>query len=138
MIVNVGYIGTFLVSYLTVAVVFGVPLLFLEITLGQFCQQGTTKLWRAVPLLKGIVHYNIVVVIKYGLLSTYLYDLIFFKNCAGVGFVKVLASVLLAAYYPIIMALSLFYGSRSIIGSIPFPECSNSISFYVSLEQYIF
>ncbi|XP_025418408.1 sodium-dependent nutrient amino acid transporter 1 isoform X2 [Sipha flava] len=92
--------GTFLVSYLAVALVFGVPLLFLEITLGQFCQQGTTKLWRAVPLLK------------------------------GVGFVKVLASLLLAAYYPIIMALSLFYGSRSIIGSIPFPECSNSINFF--------
>ncbi|VVC40245.1 Hypothetical protein CINCED_3A018596 [Cinara cedri] len=92
--------GTFLVSYLAVTVVFGVPLLFLEITLGQFCQQGATKLWRAVPLLK------------------------------GVGFVKVLASVLLAAYYPIIMALSLFYGARSIIGSIPFPECSNSINFF--------
>ncbi|KAL5240353.1 hypothetical protein ACI65C_007763 [Semiaphis heraclei] len=97
--------GTFLVSYLVVAIVFGVPLLFLEITLGQFCQQGTTKLWRAVPLLK------------------------------GVGFVKVLASVLLAAYYPIIMALSLFYGSRSIIGSIPFPECSNSISFYQGVSS---
>ncbi|XP_016655699.1 sodium-dependent nutrient amino acid transporter 1 isoform X2 [Acyrthosiphon pisum] len=97
--------GTFLVSYLAVAIVFGVPLLFLEITLGQFCQQGTTKLWRAVPLLK------------------------------GVGFVKVLASVLLAAYYPIIMALSLFYGSRSIIGSIPFPECSNSISFYQGVNS---
>ncbi|XP_050538405.1 sodium-dependent nutrient amino acid transporter 1 isoform X2 [Daktulosphaira vitifoliae] len=92
--------GTFLVSYLIVAFFFGVPLLFLEITLGQFCQQGTTKLWRAVPLLK------------------------------GVGYVKLLASMLLAAYYPIIMALSFFYGTRSVIGSIPFPECSNSIHFY--------
>ncbi|XP_050421694.1 sodium-dependent nutrient amino acid transporter 1-like isoform X2 [Adelges cooleyi] len=95
--------GTFLVSYLAVALVFGVPLIFLEITLGQFCQQGTTKLWRAVPLLK------------------------------GVGFVKVLASMLLAAYYPIIMALSVFYGTRSIIGSIPFPECGNAINFYGSI-----
>lgn len=51
----------------------------------------------------------------------------------GVGIVKVLTSILLAAYYPIIMALSLFYGTRSIIGSIPFPECSNSINFFVSL-----
>lgn len=45
--------GTFLLSYLIITIIFGVPLLFLEITLGQFCQQGTTKLWRAVPLLKG-------------------------------------------------------------------------------------
>lgn len=51
----------------------------------------------------------------------------------GVGFVKILASVLLASYYPIIMALSLFYGTRSLTGNVPFPECSNSINFFVSI-----
>jgi SNF family Na+-dependent transporter len=45
--------GTFLVVYICISVVFGIPLVFLEIGLGQFCQEGTTKLWRAVPLFKG-------------------------------------------------------------------------------------
>lgn len=45
--------GTFLVAYISIGLILGIPLTFLEITLGQFCQQGTTKLWRAVPLFKG-------------------------------------------------------------------------------------
>jgi hypothetical protein len=47
--------GTFLVVYICISIVFGIPLVFLEIGLGQFCQEGTTKLWRAVPLFKGKV-----------------------------------------------------------------------------------
>lgn len=54
---------------------------------------------------------------------------------AGVGFVKVLASVLLAAYYPIVMALSLFYGARAAVGGVPFPECGRSVvGYFVSID----
>uniref|UniRef100_A0A8D9B8R8 Sodium-dependent nutrient amino acid transporter 1 n=1 Tax=Cacopsylla melanoneura TaxID=428564 RepID=A0A8D9B8R8_9HEMI len=85
--------GTFLVAYILVNVILGIPLVFLEIVLGQFCQQGTTKLWRAVPLFR------------------------------GVGFVKVILSGLLAVYYVLFMALSLFYTVWSAKGPIPFVEC---------------
>lgn len=85
--------GTFLVAYILVNLVLGIPLVFLEIVLGQFCQQGTTKLWRAVPLFR------------------------------GVGFVKVLLSGLLSVYYVLLMALSLFYAVWSAKGPIPFAEC---------------
>lgn len=138
--------GTFLVSYLTIAIVFGVPLLFLEITLGQFCQQGTTKLWRAVPLLKGMGNFfflpqrlscrqSISIVIHRRQWCCIFLSIITVL-LSGVGFVKILASVLLAAYYPIIMALSLFYGTRSVVGGIPFPECSSSVNFFVSTTLY--
>jgi hypothetical protein len=50
------FAGTFLVVYICISLVFGIPLVFLEIGLGQFCQEGTTKLWRAVPLFKGKTH----------------------------------------------------------------------------------
>ncbi|XP_073975726.1 sodium-dependent nutrient amino acid transporter 1-like isoform X2 [Rhodnius prolixus] len=89
--------GTFLVIYAAITILFGIPLAFLEIVLGQFCQQGTTKLWRAVPLLR------------------------------GVGFVKVLCSFFLAMYYPVVMAMSLFYGLWSSKGPLPFFECSTII-----------
>lgn len=88
--------GTFLVVYICISLVFGIPLVFLEIGLGQFCQEGTTKLWRAVPLFKGI------------------------------GYVKVLASGLLSIYYPVLMGLSLFYLVWCAKGPIPFTECPQS------------
>ncbi|XP_069700932.1 sodium- and chloride-dependent neutral and basic amino acid transporter B(0+) [Periplaneta americana] len=86
--------GTFLIVYICISLVFGIPLVFLEIGLGQFCQEGTTKLWRAVPLFK------------------------------GVGYVKVLASSLLSVYYPVLMGLSLFYMVWCAKGPLPFSECT--------------
>uniref|UniRef100_A0A1B6IXX6 Transporter n=1 Tax=Homalodisca liturata TaxID=320908 RepID=A0A1B6IXX6_9HEMI len=85
--------GSFLAVYVAIAVVFGVPLVFLEVLLGQFCQEGTTKLWRAVPLFKGI------------------------------GFLKVLVSILASIYYPVIMAVALFYVVWSAKGPLPMTEC---------------
>jgi Sodium:neurotransmitter symporter family len=41
------------VAYVVLLVVLGLPLAFLEIGLGQFCQQGSLQIYRAVPLLKG-------------------------------------------------------------------------------------
>jgi SNF family Na+-dependent transporter len=57
--------GTFLLIYVLITLVFGIPLAFLEIVLGQFCQQGTTKLWRAVPLLKGKLRVLLKVDLRY-------------------------------------------------------------------------
>jgi len=85
--------GAFLVVYICISLVFGIPLVFLEIGLGQFCQEGTTKLWRAVPLFKGI------------------------------GYVKILASGLLSIYYPVLMGLALFYLVWCSKGPVPFTEC---------------
>ncbi|XP_014241545.1 sodium-dependent nutrient amino acid transporter 1-like isoform X2 [Cimex lectularius] len=90
--------GTFLIIYIVVTILFGIPLTFLEIVLGQFCQQGTTKIWRAVPLLK------------------------------GVGYVKVLCSFFLAVYYPVVMVISLFFALWSIKGPLPFQECVSLIT----------
>ncbi|XP_075230210.1 sodium-dependent nutrient amino acid transporter 1-like isoform X2 [Lycorma delicatula] len=89
--------GTFLLVYISLALIIGIPLVFLEVVLGQFCQEGTTKLWRAVPLLK------------------------------GVGLVKVLSSFLVAIYYPVIMGVALFYAAWSAKGPVPFSECSYNI-----------
>ncbi|XP_046391345.1 sodium- and chloride-dependent neutral and basic amino acid transporter B(0+)-like isoform X2 [Ischnura elegans] len=85
--------GLFMIVYICITLLFGIPLVFLEIGLGQFCQQGTTKLWHAVPLFK------------------------------GVGFVKLVASFLMSIYYPMLMTIALFYLIWSIRGPIPFDDC---------------
>ncbi|XP_066996592.2 sodium-dependent nutrient amino acid transporter 1 [Anabrus simplex] len=85
--------GPFLLAYIGIMIVFGIPLVFLEIGLGQFCQDGTTKLWRAIPLFK------------------------------GVGYVKLATSLFVAFYYPVLMAISLFYMIWCVKGPVPFSEC---------------
>ncbi|XP_065221104.1 sodium-dependent nutrient amino acid transporter 1-like [Planococcus citri] len=85
--------GTFFVAYICIAIILGIPLSFLEITLGQFCQQGTTKLWRAVPLFK------------------------------GVGVVKLLSCTILCLYYPILMVNAIFYSIWSLYQPLPTSQC---------------
>lgn len=46
--------GAFLVPYLLMLALCGIPLFFLETCLGQFSSTGCLTIWRIGPLLKGI------------------------------------------------------------------------------------
>ncbi|CAG9761468.1 unnamed protein product [Ceutorhynchus assimilis] len=87
----------FLVVYAILTVIIGLPLLFLELGIGQMAQEGFIKSWRAVPFFKGI------------------------------GYVKLLAGCLLSIYYPIYMGLAIMYLIWTLKGSVPFVECSNGV-----------
>ncbi|KAE8737906.1 hypothetical protein FOCC_FOCC016629 [Frankliniella occidentalis] len=82
--------------YCGLSLLLGVPLALLEVGLGQLCEQGVTRVWRAVPLF------------------------------TGVGVVKVLLSALLSVYWPVLMALSLFFAVWTAKGPLPFSECKYS------------
>lgn len=43
----------FIVVYLALTICLGLPLLFLELGIGQLAQEGVIKSWRAVPFFKG-------------------------------------------------------------------------------------
>lgn len=43
----------FSVVYIVLTIFMGLPLLYLEIGIGQLVQEGLTKSWRAVPFFKG-------------------------------------------------------------------------------------
>lgn len=43
----------FLVAYVILTILIGLPLLFLELGIGQLAQEGFIKSWRAVPFFKG-------------------------------------------------------------------------------------
>ena len=47
------YLGAFLVPYLICVIIGGMPLLFLEIIIGQFMQQGGINVWNIMPILRG-------------------------------------------------------------------------------------
>ena len=48
------YLGAFLVPYVLMLTLVGVPLFFLEISFGQFASLGPITAWTVSPLFKGI------------------------------------------------------------------------------------
>lgn len=46
------FLGAFLIPYCMFAVFCGFPMVFLEVSLGQFTRSGGFKAWNVVPLLK--------------------------------------------------------------------------------------
>ncbi|KAG5887858.1 hypothetical protein JTB14_005624 [Gonioctena quinquepunctata] len=87
----------FLIAHLILTTFIGLPLLFLELGIGQLAQEGFIKSWRAIPFFKGI------------------------------GYVKFFAGCMLSVYYPLYMALSLYYVIWICKGPIPFQECSAGV-----------
>ncbi|XP_056022432.1 sodium-dependent proline transporter-like isoform X2 [Ostrea edulis] len=85
--------GAFLIPFLLFLMVCGLPLYFLEVSLGQFTGKGCFHVWEACPLFKGI----------------------------GVGMVCVLFVVTL--YYNIINTWTLFYMGSSFFSPVPWTRC---------------
>lgn len=49
------FLGAFLIPYILFLFLGGVPLFFLELSLGQLCQEGPIKAWQKIcPLLSGM------------------------------------------------------------------------------------
>ncbi|XP_047497598.1 sodium- and chloride-dependent GABA transporter ine-like [Penaeus chinensis] len=87
--------GAFLIPYFTMLFVCGIPLLLMELTVGQFTRRGPVgALAKLCPLLKG----------------------------AGVG--TVVMSFLVGTYYNIIMAWSIFYTIQSFTEDLPWKTCN--------------
>ncbi|XP_063791753.1 sodium- and chloride-dependent neutral and basic amino acid transporter B(0+)-like [Pseudophryne corroboree] len=85
--------GAFLIPYIIMLALAGLPLLFLECSLGQFASLGPIEVWRIAPLFQ------------------------------GVGVTMVLISTLVSIYYNVIIAYSLFYLFASFRSYLPWSEC---------------
>lgn len=46
-------LGAFLIPYLTMLALAGIPIFLLEVSLGQFASQGPVSVWKAIPALQG-------------------------------------------------------------------------------------
>ncbi|KAM8952909.1 sodium- and chloride-dependent neutral and basic amino acid transporter B(0+)-like [Pelodytes ibericus] len=85
--------GAFLIPYTIMLALAGLPLFFLECSLGQFASLGPIAIWRMVPLFQ------------------------------GVGVAMVLVSALVAIYYNVIIAYSLYYLFASFRSYLPWSDC---------------
>ncbi|XP_062842451.1 sodium- and chloride-dependent neutral and basic amino acid transporter B(0+) [Trichomycterus rosablanca] len=87
--------GAFLIPYVLMLAVAGLPLFFLESSFGQFCSQGPINTWRAVPILQ------------------------------GVGITMMLVSTFVSIYYNVIIAYSLYYLFASLRRTLPWSSCTS-------------
>ncbi|CAG0925071.1 unnamed protein product, partial [Notodromas monacha] len=89
--------GAFMVPYLVMLLVCGVPLMYMELAVGQYTRRGPIQaLERLCP---------------------------FFK---GAGFGTVVISFLLCTYYNVIIAWALFYLFSSFRAKLPWSHCNNT------------
>uniref|UniRef100_A0A2K6F4Y7 Transporter n=1 Tax=Propithecus coquereli TaxID=379532 RepID=A0A2K6F4Y7_PROCO len=87
--------GAFLIPYAIMLALAGLPLFFLECSLGQFASLGPVSVWRILPLFQ------------------------------GVGITMVLISVFVTIYYNVIIAYSLYYMFASFQSELPWKNCSS-------------
>ncbi|XP_067853471.1 sodium- and chloride-dependent neutral and basic amino acid transporter B(0+)-like [Heptranchias perlo] len=85
--------GVFLIPYMLMLAFAGMPMFFLECSLGQFASLGPIQVWKAVPVLQ------------------------------GVGIVTVVVSIFQSIYYNCIIAYSLYYFFASFQSPLPWAEC---------------
>ena len=88
--------GAFFIPYIIMLVFAGIPLFFLEMSLGQFTSNGPLTCWKFAPLFK------------------------------GVGVAQLVTNTMVAIYYNLIMAWALFYLVASFTSDLPWEDCNNS------------
>ena len=88
--------GSFLMIYWILGATVGFPIIFLELSLGQFTSQGPTGVWNFAPIVKGL------------------------------GYSMCAISAIGAIYYNVIIAWALYYLFVSFTSSLPWEECDFS------------
>ncbi|XP_022521552.2 sodium- and chloride-dependent GABA transporter ine [Astyanax mexicanus] len=89
--------GAFLVPYLLMLVLLGIPLLYMELTVGQYLRKGPVlAMAKLCPLLK------------------------------GVGMATVAISFIMSTYYNVIITWALYYLFSSFQSQLPWQSCNNT------------
>ncbi|XP_059140060.1 sodium- and chloride-dependent taurine transporter-like [Physella acuta] len=88
--------GAFLVPYFISVILGGIPMFFLEVSLGQFMSEGGIGCWKIVPLFKGIGYATAAI--------------IFLVNCE----------------YNIILSWAFYYVFASFTTTLPWSHCGNA------------
>ncbi|XP_078350539.1 sodium- and chloride-dependent GABA transporter 1-like isoform X1 [Oculina patagonica] len=89
--------GAFLIPYVSFLVLGGVPLFFMELSIGQILQAGPIKAWRKISRL-----------------------------FSGIGFAMIMVSFLVSIYYNVILAWSIYYLYNSFKTDIPWVGCHHA------------
>ncbi|KAL4659456.1 sodium-dependent neutral amino acid transporter B(0)AT2-like [Arapaima gigas] len=100
--------GAYLMPYLILLLVIGIPLFFLELAVGQHIRRGSIGVWNYIS-----------------------------PRLGGVGFASCMVCFFVALYYNVIISWSIFYLSQSFQHPLPWHECPlvrNNTGTYVKPE----
>ena len=91
--------GSFLIPYLIMLLIAGLPLFFLELVLGQYSRQGPTEVFgRIAPIFKGL------------------------------GLAMIAATFFVNIYYNVIIGWTLFYMFKGFTSDLPWAHCTEDSS----------
>lgn len=136
-------VAAFVIAYLILQFLIGKPMYFMELVMGQFSGKGPTSVWNMNPSAKGkarmphCIAYNdyrcgqcIEVTVN---ISILILMFSFFHQqkvrtindvcVSGIGISMMLISLVVAIYYNVIMAYTLFYFFSSMQATLPWTEC---------------
>ncbi|OAF70941.1 hypothetical protein A3Q56_01280 [Intoshia linei] len=88
--------AVFLIPYTIMLFCVGIPIFFLELSLGQYVSRGSMNCWEMAPIFK------------------------------GVGIAMLYASAMVALYYNVIISWSLYYLFSSFVKILPWQNCDNN------------
>ncbi|XP_042333024.1 orphan sodium- and chloride-dependent neurotransmitter transporter NTT5 [Sceloporus undulatus] len=91
--------GAFLLLYLLLLFVIGIPLFFLELAAGQIIRQGSIGVWKYIS-----------------------------PRLVGIGFASCVVCSFVALYYNVIIAWSLFYLANSFQFPLPWNDCPETVN----------
>ncbi|XP_043944370.1 sodium-dependent neutral amino acid transporter B(0)AT2 [Protopterus annectens] len=100
--------GAYLVPYLVLLLIIGIPLFFLELSVGQRIRRGSIGVWNYIS-----------------------------PKLGGIGFASCIVCFFVALYYNVIISWSLFYFSQSFQHPLPWDQCplvKNGTSTYLQPE----
>lgn len=134
-------VAAFVIAYLILQFLIGKPMYFMELVMGQFSGKGPTSVWNMNPSAKGkirmphcIAHndYCCGQCLEVTVNISILILLFSFPSkvrtindvCVlGIGISMMLISLVVAIYYNVIMAYTLFYFFSSMQATLPWTEC---------------
>lgn len=100
--------GAFLIPYIIMLFSCGLPLFFMELSFGQFASQGAVSVWNISPLFR------------------------------GVGFGMIIVSTLVAIYYNVIIAWTVYYGFKSFtFPNLEWISCNNTWNTEYCFDDYL-
>lgn len=119
-------LGAFLIPYLIALVFEGLPLLYLELAIGQKLRKGSVGVWTTIsPLLGGVggLHRTVIKVLKwhFSIAITLFMEELFVCLCEGIS--SMIVSFLVSIFYNTIIAWVLWYFFHSFQEPLPWSHC---------------
>lgn len=122
------FIGAFLLPYLLMLFLCGIPLFFMETCLGQFSNIGFLGIFRIAPLFKGTYFDDWFQSPWRNKENYYNVKKCFFpyKLNIGAGYAIIIVNLICTIYYNVIIAYPVVFIVKSVASTLPWLHCNNT------------